>query len=267
MNRKSTKIIIGILIGLSASLIASYLVGNSPPVALVLALTGAVVVCLSWKKALMLLLAVSFVANADEPEPIQPAAGPIALGVGLGLLIGSGYVAVRVIRACAKKKYYPTNAPPDSAEQSFSGLVCYNDYCISAAAVTEQHGVVMNVILDDQGSRITSIRHVSELVSFEIWNEQLAPWGVQWTGNPNEEQYAKAGQPASKDQVPFYFLPSWAAGVIIHPEQSTHYLVLQESHNLRNWQNVFTAYVPAGLPIEISDEPQSEQTFYRLIGQ
>ena len=265
--KKSTKIIIGILIGVSASLIVSYLLGNSPTVALVLALVGAVIVCLSWKKALMLLLAVSFVANAGEPEPIQPAGGPIALGIGLGLLIGSGYVAVRVVRACAKRKYYPTNAPPENAQQNFAGLMCYNDYCISPASETEQHGVMMNVILDDQGSRITSIAHVSELVPFETWNEQLTPWGLQWTGSPNDEQYAKDGRPASKADVPFRFLPSWIGGVVIHPEQPTHYLVLQESHDLRNWQNVFTAYVPTGLPIEISDEPQGEQTFYRLVSQ
>src|SRR5213592_4399612 len=71
------------------------------------------------KKLLPLLLvgalAVSPAAMAQqaEPEPFQPAApGPVVLGVGLGLLIGTGYVAVRFIRACAKIRGTPTNAPP-----------------------------------------------------------------------------------------------------------------------------------------------------------
>src|SRR5947207_8136178 len=165
-----------------------------------------------------------------------------AIAVGLVILVTDGQVTIRVIRPNAKENSYIPIPQPEG--KTIAGAICYGDS--SPPGPAEQHGVTMNVILhyeDDiaicnnhASSEITSIKHVPDLVSFGAWNAQLNAWGVQWNG---EKQYAKDGQFTTEVEVPFYFLPGLLAVVVIHPEQPTHYLVLQECHDTQNWKNVF----------------------------
>jgi len=237
--------------------------------------------------SVLLSLAIATIpVSAPAEEDIQPAAGgPIALGVGLGVLVGTGYVAIRIIRVCAKRKRYtpPTNDTeradmflPAADADKYAGLAQFEnpDYCIEPAAESPElsdNAFVINamVTLDENwkpSAQTLNVSHYkgSQLVDFDAFNAGLQEWGVTWNGRANDRQYAKNGQPAIESEVPFILTD---IGPVFYPDREVFHVVVETATRLgedANWGILFQTWIPAGVRMIINDTPQGEQSFYRL---
>ncbi len=222
--------------------------------------------------------------DAAPAEDIKPAAGPtVALGIGLGVLVGTGYVAIRIVRICAKRKKYtpPTNDTdradmflPAADADKYAGLANFDnpDYCIEPAAESPEDNafeIKAMVVIDHDWKasiEIMSSRHYSssQLVDFDQFNTGLAEWGIAWNGIRNERQYAKNGQAVSESEVPFILTD---VGPVFYPDREVFHVLVETATALgehANWIPLLHTWVPAGLPIIINDTPQGDQSFYRL---
>ncbi len=275
---------LGCLSGLVITFAVCAIFGESLAVAGILMVCG--LVLFGWgiiygvRRTLPLILALGLACEGlmaqEAPEPIQAAGAPIAVGIGLGLLIGGGYVCVRVVRACAKRKHYPTNAPPDAASApagNYAGLMTYaQDYCDFAPTADEaDNGVAIEAEVtlgeDSLPALRQSCRHVlvDALADFDAFDAQLGLWGLTYDGRPGE-QYSRNGKPIDPSKCPFAFSAPWwgAPGVAIYPDQPLFHVELATSSDMRSWTPVADLWLPAATPVQILDNPSGDQSFYRL---
>lgn len=238
---------------------------------------------------LILSIVVSQAAAQENDQGFAPAAvGPVTIGVGLGLLCGGAYLAVRVVKACeknAKKFKALTNSPSasfspgDEGDDYHAGMVCWRpDTCydpeadLAPAAAGAMNGFTINVVIDDSlgfpEPRILSIQHTpdSELVTAKESDAQLSQWGLSsWTGRPGV-QYALNGQPVDQSRVPFT-MNAATGDVVLFPQLRQYTLGIEVTTDLpptQQWRTLFTISMPANKPIEIQDLEPSNHTFYRV---
>lgn len=231
-------------------------------------------------------------SKAEEEPKFEPAAGPVVLGVGLGLLIGGGYICYRLVDVCAKnkKKLQPPTPPPSTNntnqaralgavgnDGTSAGYICFhNDYCSNtqdfapASEPPPQNGITMNVTIDDTfgfpEATITDLRHTpdSQLVTFDEFNRGLAAWGVQWTGYTGQ-QYAVNGRPATAADVPFRFDPSnLDSPVVLYPNRPQYRFQVEASEDFVNWRPILKASQPAGITVQVQDDTSMANRFYRV---
>lgn len=238
-----------------------------------------------------IMFATPFAQARAEEKPFQPA-GPAVVGVGIGLIIGVGVIAVLAVRACHKRVKQATDALTNGTDQAQSplfdafspaavsgghsgGWFCNDpDYCsdtdgiVAAFEPPAQHGVVLEATVDDAGvATILHVTHVPEerLVS---WDQMMATaqsvMGVTYTGTQGAASYSLNGVEATADAVPF----SWNGSLVtVYPERPQHLIVLEEAHDLSPWtfwSEVSRISVPSGEKLVFSTTTQIDGAFYRI---
>lgn len=152
----------------------------------------------------------------------------------------------------------------------YDGQLCY---CWEPTALDPdppaQEVFAMDFDLEANGDGIVqphvlSMRHPdpSTLVGYDDFNASLAPWGINLE---NGEQYAKNGQPATFDQVPFAF-GGWETPIIIYPDREQYRVVVEVSKDpgTATWNPIAQFSLPAGVRVTFMDSPEGGQTFYRV---
>jgi len=193
------------------------------------------------------------------------------LAAGIGCLVVCGQSRNKII-SCFLASTLAVS-PNVLAEDSYAGYSGERCYCFNPAAEgpeSEQHVMVLNVILEPDATgeiapRIVSVRHPdpATLVDYAGLNESLAAWGINLDGGL---QYAKNGQSAGPEGMPFAF-GDWSNPLSIHPEREQFSVVLEQANELGEftmWQRVATFSAPAGMPIQIQDSPEGPSVFYRV---
>lgn len=244
------------------------------------------------------LLALPMNAKAAEQEqPIKPAAGAVVIGVGIGLLVGCGYICYRAIDQCEKnKKKIPPPPPPRNPNtetngislwlgaapgeddcDSYSGYYNYlTDYCsimsesLAASDSSQKfHGVTIAITMGYDGvAKVDGITHHSdgELISHD---EEMAAiqrdYGINWNAHGGDYQTTKNGQSIDRDAVPFIINQSpFDPKVTIYPDRPQHEFVIDMSTDGTTYSRMAHVSMPAGQKFLFQDVRDSAQAFYRV---
>lgn len=235
----------------------------------------------------------------QEDPVIRPAAGAVVVGVGLGLIVGCGYVCYRVIDTCSKKKKFVPPPPRNTNAQDFTftlnagdggggGEECdgyggsymwQTDYCsvlggddFAAAMPLPDavfYGVQVTVTISYGGEpKIVNLHHYSdsELLTFEKDQEVMSKdHGITWNGLGGNSQYTKNGQPTDRSIVPFTIGSSWDPLVTLYPSQPQHRFFVEASSDLETWERKAHVSMPVGQNFLFQETTESPARFYRVV--
>lgn len=232
--------------------------------------------------------------HSEEQQPIRPAGAIIAIGVGLGLLIGFGVITVLVVDQCAKNKKQNKKAvddmkerkkqsedssmapihPASSSSSVYAGTqVTQIDYCslnnIQAASFDDgepEVGVIIPVTITSSGSVTMGVVQVSgdsDMVDWDTYTELLQEsFGVTYSGNLGDKSYAVNGQPANETEVPFRVINNI---MTIYPHLEQKVIALEVKRNdYSDWAELARVSAPVGHTVNFSATTKSKSAIYRV---
>lgn len=242
------------------------------------------------------LLTLPINTHAAEPEqPIRPA-GAIVLGVGIGLIVGCGYIAYRVVDQCAKNKKNlpPPPAPRNTNDGSFAfaayagepdcdyysgSYLWQTDYC--SIEVDDLfgweplpppvfHGVTLTITIGSDGlAKVDSVKHHndSELISFEESKAaMLRDYGITWNGHGGELQTTKNGTRTDRNMVPFTINQSPVDPLVtVYPDRPQHRFYVELSTDGIVYNRLAHISMPSGQTLLFQDVRDTPQAFYRVV--
>lgn len=239
-------------------------------------LTLAIVIRNTWALRLLLFVALAQ-PQARAAEYPQPPSN-VGVAVGCTLVLGATAIIVfKVIPFCKKHFDKPkTNATEfwlsasgdgDSwAAMSCShGKDCPSDLLADGNAVDTVVEITGRLVASTSGVMVDEVafsrRRAELVVGEDQWRADLHELGLG-NGYGSGSSYSRNGIPCSSDAVPIQFQADGTAVMLI--DGPKRQLWFERSTDLENWRPIFSAVVPVGYRVALSDMPETQAAFYRI---
>lgn len=229
--------------------------------------------------ALTIVMATSSI-NAEE-QVIRPAGGVVIIGVGLGLIVGGGYICYRAAKACHKVVVNPPpprntndgslfllNAEPDS--YSAGSYFWETDYCSMRSDLNPNldtsayHGVNLTVEFGYGHEPEVSIQHFNG--SEMEYGNGLRGYGLdpsKITGGST--QYVIDGRPVSSAAVPFTISANpFDPLVTVYPDRPQRRFTVDVSTDGTTYHRLAHVSIPAGEKFILQDVSDTAMALYRV---
>jgi hypothetical protein len=218
------------------------------------------------KRGGLLALAILLGANqASAPElprePIQPAGQVLPYIVGGAVIIGGGYVIIKIARYCQRRfpKDPPkTNAPPEEASVPSNSYAA--SWHLESTSCFEPASVLPTTFLEIESTAAHQLA-AKALASQEPeeWESDLIALGLA----PNESySYAFNGRPSIKEAMPFEIFCNGQMVIVSGPEHDP-VTIVERSFDRHLWETVAMLRLPTKLKLRLYDSATTDHMFYR----
>lgn len=238
------------------------------------------------RRLLPLLLAGSLLASPTQAnqEPRSAVVGGVI--VGTVVIVAGGYICYKLVKFCQKHFSPPpedTNAPPAEltfnldgapggggsfgAAQSASPLgSCYDAAGFAPLAVQagpdETAFKITAVVNQDGTASLAGFGIEPGQVSFTDWRASLGTIGLAYSDGGGLTTYSRDGATCSAAESPIVFNAD--GSVTVDLGGPLHHIIVERTADLQTWTTVLSTWLPASIPVVITDTSSDSASFYRV---